>query len=85
VNFDQGDTRDAYSEVDLEAEGLRNLVKEVIGTEYPGQNLEGETVNIIAPYAPLVGLAPILHRFNHLLSFVLGAQLGRPQECYKAR
>ncbi|PMD53937.1 P-loop containing nucleoside triphosphate hydrolase protein [Hyaloscypha bicolor E] len=54
VNFDQGDIRDANSEVDLEAEGLRNLVKEVIGTEYPGQNLEGETVNILAPYAPLV-------------------------------
>jgi hypothetical protein len=54
VNFDQGDIRDANSEVDLEAEGLRNLVKEVVGTDYPGQNLEGETVNILAPYAPLV-------------------------------
>lgn len=54
VSFDQGDIRDANSEVDLEAEGLRNLVKEIIGTDYPGQNLDGETVNIIAPYAPLV-------------------------------
>ena len=59
MNFDQGDTRDAYSEVDIEAEGLRNLVKEVIGTDYPGQNLEGEKVNITAPYAPLVGLRSI--------------------------
>jgi len=61
VNFDQGDIRDANSEVDLEAEGLRNLVKEVVGTEYPGQNLEGETVNILAPYAPLVRTISIFH------------------------
>ena len=54
ANFEQNDIHDQNSEVDLEAEGLRNLVKEVIGTDYPGQNLEGETVNIIAPYAPLV-------------------------------
>jgi hypothetical protein len=54
VNYEQGDIRDASSEVDLEAEGLRNLVKEIVGTDYPGQNLEGETVNITAPYAPLV-------------------------------
>jgi hypothetical protein len=53
-NFDQGDRGKEESEIDLEAEGLRNLVKEIIGKDYPGQNLEGETVNIIAPYAPLV-------------------------------
>jgi ribosomal protein S3AE len=52
-NSSDADSRKEESEIDLEAERLRNLVKETIGKDYPGQNLEGETVNIIAPYAPL--------------------------------
>lgn len=64
VGFEQGDVRDANSEVDLEAEGLRNLVKEIVGTDYPGQNLEGETVNIIAPYAPLVRTVSVPHKID---------------------
>lgn len=57
-NFDQRDSRKEESEIDLEAEGLRNLVKEIIGKDYPGQNL-GEIVNIIAPYAPLASCSKI--------------------------
>lgn len=44
------------SEVDIEADGLRELLKEMIGSDYPGQNFDGETVNICAPFAPLVCL-----------------------------
>jgi hypothetical protein len=54
VSAEQGDVRDTNSEVDIEAEGLRNLIKESIGADYPGQNLDGDTVNMAAPYAPLV-------------------------------
>jgi hypothetical protein len=43
-----------YSEVDVEASGLRHLLKKCIGPNYPGQNFDGDTVNIPTPFAPLV-------------------------------
>jgi hypothetical protein len=47
---------DTYSEIDVEAQGLRNLLKSCIGSDYPGQNLDGDTVNLVTPFAPLVCL-----------------------------
>ncbi|KAL9118250.1 MAG: hypothetical protein Q9187_005206 [Circinaria calcarea] len=46
--------KDAISEIDIEAEGLRDLLREQIGTDYPGQNLDGDTVEMGAPFASLV-------------------------------
>ena len=45
--------KDAYSEIDIESRGLRELLKETIG-DYPGQNFDGETVEITRPFEPLV-------------------------------
>jgi hypothetical protein len=44
------------SEVDIVARGLQDLLKDFIGSDYPGQNLDGKgnPVNIVGPYAPLV-------------------------------
>lgn len=50
----KNETIDAYSEVDIEAEPLRKVLKEQIGSDYPGQNFSGETVNLAAPFGPLV-------------------------------
>ena len=58
-NYGQGGGPKEESEIDFEAEGLRNLVKKINGKDYPGQNLEGETVNIIAPYAALASCVKI--------------------------
>ncbi len=52
-------TEDAYTEVDIEAEGLREMLKKEIGTDYPGQNFDGETINMTAPFAPLVSATPL--------------------------
>ena len=46
--------KDAYSEIDIEAGGLRELLGEQIGKDYPGQNFDGDTVEIGAPFASLV-------------------------------
>ena len=46
--------KDAYSEIEIEAQGLRELLKEHIGNDYPGQNFDGDTVEIARPFAPLV-------------------------------
>lgn len=46
--------KDAGSEIDIEADGLRELLKEQIGNDYPGQNFDGDTVEMSAPFAPLV-------------------------------
>lgn len=51
---DPGD-KIAWSEIDVEAVGLRLLLKECIGSNYPGLNLDGDTVNILNPFDPLVG------------------------------
>ena len=45
---------DVFSEVDVEALGLRVLLKDCIGPDYPGLSFGGEIVNITAPFAPLV-------------------------------
>lgn len=42
------------SEIDVETSGLRSILKDCIGDDYPGQNLDGDPVNIISPYAALV-------------------------------
>lgn len=57
LSTEPGDPRDTTSEVDIEAAGLRSLVRDIVGTDYPGQNMDGDTVNITAPYAPLVRIA----------------------------
>ena len=49
--------KDAYSEVDIEATGLRDLLKEVIGDDYPGQNFDGDIVEMGAPFPALVSTA----------------------------
>jgi hypothetical protein len=45
---------DTYSEIDVEAPGLRALLRDCVGSDYPGQNLDGDTVNLVTPFAPLV-------------------------------
>ena len=47
-------SKDGYSEIDIEAQGLRELLKESIGGDYPGQNFDGDTVNMGTPFPPLV-------------------------------
>ncbi|MCJ1417781.1 hypothetical protein MMC32_004126 [Xylographa parallela] len=47
-------SKDGYSEIDIEAEGLRDLLKESIGSNYPGQNFDGETVNMVTPFQPVI-------------------------------
>ena len=59
-------SKDGYSEIDIEAEGLRDLLKESIGSDYPGQNFDGETVNMVTPFPPVVGQIPFA--LNHELS-----------------
>ena len=49
--------KDAESEIDVEAGGLCDLLKEHIGNDYPGQNFDGDTVEMIAPFAVLVSVA----------------------------
>ena len=49
--------KDADSEIDIEADGLRELLKEQIGNDYPGQNFDGDTVEMSAPFAALVSVA----------------------------
>ena len=49
--------KDAYSEVDIEAKGLRDLLKEEIGDDYPGQNLDGDIVEMRSPFPALVSTA----------------------------
>lgn len=44
---------DGYSEVDIESKELRELLKTTIGT-YIGQSWEGNIVNIVSPFMPLV-------------------------------
>jgi len=52
--LDPDDPDNTYSEVDIKDDGLRELLKEIIGTDYPGQNFDGDTVNITAPFPSLV-------------------------------
>ena len=52
--------KDADSEVDIEAEGLRELLKEQIGHDYPGQNFDGHTVEMNAPFAALVSASDVV-------------------------
>lgn len=49
--------KDAASEIDIEADGLRELLKEHIGNDYLGQNFDGDTVEMSAPFAALVSVA----------------------------
>jgi hypothetical protein len=44
----------AYSELDIEDEGLIAVMRSVIGSGYPGVNFEGDLVNMSAPFAPIV-------------------------------
>lgn len=50
----ENEKKAAYSEVDIEAEPLLKMLKKQIGSDYPGQNFSGKTVNIAAPFGPLV-------------------------------
>jgi hypothetical protein len=43
----------AYSELDIEGEGLIALLRSVID-KYPGVNFDGDLVNINAPFAAIV-------------------------------
>jgi hypothetical protein len=54
VSEDVGNKLNTYSEIDVEAPGLRTLLRECVGTDYPGQNFDGETVNLAKPFEPLV-------------------------------
>jgi len=45
----------AYSELDIEDEGLIALLRSVIDNKYPGINFDGDLVNMSAPFAPIVG------------------------------
>ncbi|EED20799.1 26S protease regulatory subunit, putative [Talaromyces stipitatus ATCC 10500] len=45
---------ETYSEIDVEAPGLRALLRDCVGADYPGQNLDGDTVNLVTPFAPLI-------------------------------
>jgi hypothetical protein len=47
------ETKFKYSEVDIESQKLRLLLKEVI-RDYPGQSWEGEIINMRGPFTPLV-------------------------------
>jgi hypothetical protein len=47
----------AYTEVDIEAAGLKDLLRAHIGKEYPGQTLDGDKINIVAPFRVLVSLS----------------------------
>lgn len=47
-------TKLAYTEVDIQAQGLRTFLKDMIGPEYPNQSWEGQTINMTAPFAPIV-------------------------------
>jgi hypothetical protein len=44
----------AYSELDIEDEGLIALLRSVIDNKYPGINFDGDLVNMSAPFAPIV-------------------------------
>ena len=52
----------AYSEVDIDARGLRDILKKEIGIEYPGVNLEGDSVNITSPFACIVSWISLVTR-----------------------
>jgi hypothetical protein len=43
-----------YSEVEIEARGLRGLLKEVIGDSYPGHSSGLEKINMTCPFTPIV-------------------------------
>ena len=44
----------AYSELDIEDDGLIALLKSVVDNRYPGVNFDGDLVNMSAPFAPIV-------------------------------
>ena len=48
----------AYSELDIEGEGLIAILKNVMDNRYPGINFDGELVSMTAPFAPLVRIQP---------------------------
>ena len=54
-------TKDGTSEIDIEADGLRELLKEQIGADYPGQNFDGDTVEMSAPFTALVSAGQLSH------------------------
>ena len=51
------DNSRSYSEIDVEACGLKNLLKKHIGTDYPGQSMEGDKINMVAPFHAIVSFA----------------------------
>ncbi|KAI9761887.1 MAG: hypothetical protein M1840_001540 [Geoglossum simile] len=46
--------KDNFCEVDIHSKDLQNLLREVVGDDYPGQSWDGDIVNIPTPFAPLV-------------------------------
>jgi hypothetical protein len=64
----------AYSELDIEDEGLIALLRSVIDNKYPGVNFDGDLVNMSAPFAPLVRTKGFLKQIRLLIA--LGSQLG---------
>jgi hypothetical protein len=51
--YDPDTDKFEYSEVDIEASGLRNLLKKTI-THYPEEQWDSNVVDIRAPFAPLI-------------------------------
>jgi hypothetical protein len=66
----------AYSELDIEDDGLIALLRSVIDNRYPGVNFDGDLVNMSAPFAPIVSNGSLLCLMNLLI--VIGSQLGQP-------
>ncbi|MCJ1252166.1 hypothetical protein MMC30_009405 [Trapelia coarctata] len=71
VMSQENKTKDENSEVDIEAAGLRDLLKNLI-VDYPGQNLDGETIYMFAPFPALI------HNWTKLED---GAKAGAKSDC----
>jgi hypothetical protein len=73
------DKKFKYSEVDIEAHGLRGLLRGVIGDSYPGQSWLGEVINMIGPFTPIV------HNWDELLSVSKDTSRDKDDEAKQAR
>ena len=70
----------AYSDLDIEDDGLIALLRSVIDSRYPGVNFDGDLVNMSAPFAPLVRtLMEIIHNYilANRLRFIIGTNSDR--------
>lgn len=43
-----------YTEVNIRSPGLRTFLKEKIASDHPNQSWEGQVINMVAPFAPIV-------------------------------